>query len=373
MSREVIVELRERAALGHRHYEALEAVHVRWDELCGGTRVEGEIERLSQSGGRLAVVGPSGTGKSSAMAAVLGQLAPDVPERLVPLRIPMSVVERGVIASADFARHIVRQVLDWAAPELPSHRERDALEARIADLSRRSDRPRREGFALNVPLSLVSPRLAGLTANLARDLRASESGWEARVTGGEPWRALGDLVEIFRARGLEPFFVLDDTDIWLRAVYAAEAEEIVRGFAANVRTMLTELDCGLALQVHTEYLEYPAVRETARRLTLVHLPRLPDAVAGLGRILTRRLEVAQVAGTVADAFTPGALEELARIYEADADLRRVLAVADEAAGEALQDEAAEMVDRSAVRAAHAKRASPMGGASLAALAARDDT
>ena len=356
MSREALIELRERAALGNRHYEALEAVHVRWDELVGGTRVEGEIERLARSGGRLAVVGPSGTGKSSVLAAVLGQLAPGVPDSLVPVRIPMSVVERGVIASADFARHIVRQVIDWAAPGLPSRRERDALEARIADLSHRSNRPRREGFALNLPLSLVSPRLAGLTAGLAGDIKASAGGWEARVTGGEPWRALSDLVEVFRGRELEPFFVLDDTDIWLQAIYAEDAEEIVRGFVANIRTMITEVDCGLALQVHTEYLQYAAVVETARRLTLIELPRLPDPVSGLGRILARRLEVAEVPGGVRDAFTDDALEELGRIYGARADLRLVLALADEAAGEALQDEAAQLVDRSALRAAQAKRA-----------------
>ena len=356
MSREVLVELRERAALGNRHYEALEAVHVRWDDLVGGTRVEGEIERLSRSGGRLAIVGPSGTGKSSVLAAVLGQLAPGVPETLVPVRIPMSVVERGVIASADFARHIVRQVIDWAAPELPNRHEREALEARIADLSHRSRRPRREGFALNVPLSLVSPRLAGLTAGLAGDISAAAQGWESRVTGGEPWRALSDLVEVFRGRELEPFVVLDDTDIWLRAVYSEDAEEIVRGFVANVRTMITEVDCGLALQVHTEYLRYPAVAETARRLTLIELPRLADPLDGLGRILGRRMEVAQVQGSVPDAFSEGALEELGRVYRASADLRLVLALADEAAGEALQDDAALLVDRSAVRAAQGKRA-----------------
>ncbi|WP_217914209.1 hypothetical protein [Miltoncostaea marina] len=360
MSREALVEIRERNALGIRHYEALEALHVPWDELVGGSRVEGELGRLARSGGRVAVVGPSGTGKSSVLAAVLGQLAPGVPDHLVPVRIPMSVVERDVIDSGDFARHIVRQVIDWAAPDMPSRREREALEARIADLSRRSRRPRRPGFALNVPLSLVSPRLGTLTAGLARDIQAASGEWETRVLAGEPWRALADLVEVVRGRGLEPFFVLDDTDVWLRSVYAGEAEAIVRGFVANVRTMITELDCGLALQVHTEYLEYPAMAETARRLTLLELPRLPDPPAGLARILGRRLEVAGVPGGVADAFAPEALEALGDVYGAAGDLRLVLAVADEAVGEALQDEGAALVGPPALRAAQAKRTHLLG-------------
>ncbi len=350
-----MIELRERAALGNRHYEALEALHVPWDTLVGGSRVEGEIGRLSRTGGRLAVVGPSGTGKSSVLAAVLGQLAPDVPEGIVPIRVPMSVVERGVVASGDFARHIVRQVIDWAAPDLPSRRERQAIEERIADLSRRSRRARRRGFALNLPLSLVSPRLGAVTAGLAGDIEVAGGEWEARVVAGEPWRALADLVEVFRGRDLDPFFVLDDTDIWLRSVYAGDAEVLVRGFVANVRTMAGEVDCGLALQVHTEYLEYPAMRETARRLHLVELPRLPDPVAGLVAILERRMDVAEVGGGVADAFDEPAVTELAAVYEAHGDLRLVLALADEAVGESLQDEAAERVGRSAVRAARAKR------------------
>jgi hypothetical protein len=267
----------------------------------------------------------------------------------------MSVVERGVIDSGDFARHIVRQVIDWAAPDLPNQRERDALEVRIADLSRRSRRARRRGFALNVPLSLVSPRLAGLTASLAGDIEAAAAQWESRVSDGEPWRALTDLVEVFRARALEPFFVLDDTDIWIQAVYATEAEVLVRGFVANVRTMITEVDCGVALQVHTEYLQYPAMLETARRLQLIELPRLRDPVAGLVRILARRLEVAEVSGGVAEAFSEDALEELGRVYEERADLRLVLALADEAVGEALQDESAQLAGRAALRAARAKR------------------
>lgn len=350
-----MIELRERAALGNRHYEALEALHVPWDTLVGGSRVEGEIGRLSRTGGRLAVVGPSGTGKSSVLAAVLGQLAPDVPEGIVPIRVPMSVVERGVVASGDFARHIVRQVIDWAAPDLPSRRERQAIEERIADLSRRSRRARRRGFALNLPLSLVSPRLGAVTAGLAGDIEVAGGEWEARVVAGEPWRALADLVEVFRGRDLDPFFVLDDTDIWLRSVYAGDAEVLVRGFVANVRTMAGEVNCGLALQVHTEYLEYPAMRETARRLHLVELPRLPDPVAGLVAILERRMDVAEVGGGVADAFDEPAVTELAAVYEAHGDLRLVLALADEAVGESLQDEAAERVGRSAVRAARAKR------------------
>lgn len=360
MSRDVLVELRERGALGDRHYEALEALHVPWDDLVGGSRVEGEIGRVARSGGHLAVVGPSGTGKSSVLAAVLGQLAPDVPAHLVPVRVPMSVVERGVVDPGDFARHIVRQVIDWAAPDLPSRREQQAIEERIADLSRRSRRARRRGFALNVPLALVSPRLAAVTAGLASDIEVSAGGWESRVRGGEPWHALGDLVAVFRGRDLEPFFVLDDTDIWLRSVYADEAEVLVRGFVANVRTMITEVDCGLALQVHTEYLRCPAMAETARRLQLVELPRLPDPVAGLVRILDRRMEVAGIAGGTADAFAEPALRDLATVYEeAHGDLRLVLALADEAVGEALQDESAGLVGRAAVRAARAKRAGLM--------------
>ena len=72
------------------------------------------------------------------------------------------------------------------------------------------------------------------------------------------------------------------------------------------------------------------------------------------------MEVAEIAGRAADAFAEPALRDLATVYdEAQGDLRLVLALADEAVGEALQDESIGLVGRAAVRAARAKRAGLM--------------
>jgi hypothetical protein len=88
VTRTQLESLRAANALPHTlRYDQLEPYHVPFDELCGGSAVEGELAHWLAHRGRVALIGPSGSGKSSALAWVLAHRRP---ENLAVLRIPIA-------------------------------------------------------------------------------------------------------------------------------------------------------------------------------------------------------------------------------------------------------------------------------------------
>lgn len=353
MTQEALTWLREGNALAQTlTFEQLEAYHVPFDELTGEQSVERQLMYWSTCRGRVALIGDSGAGKSSVMASVFGALSEDLPPGLVPTRIPVELASSETITEVGgFGRHLVRHILNWAAPEVLSSGEQEAIERQLAGMERRTGRRRRLGF------SLGTGRLLPVDASLIGDLTGAASDFERQLGNGDVVTALKRLVGLFRARDLEPFLVFDDTDAWLQLPgQEAAALELATGFFGNNLRMLTrELDCGFALAIHRSYLSLPAYQEIADSLEPIDLPDFPDPAGAIRAILQRRVEVDELPLTIDEAFDDDAIDALAGIYGDVPDLRRVMAVAGLAVRKAHDDEDATSVTRAAVIAARSQR------------------
>jgi hypothetical protein len=211
MSHEHLLALEEaRAFEATRRFEDLELFHVDFDELTGDPATEAALSRMARQRGRVAVVGPSGSGKSSVMAAVLGSFADAVPDEIVPLRIPVAVEADDTVTQVGlFARHVVSTVTRWASADLFTTAERDALERAVAERLQRTGRQTSRSFSLMTPGWLAH-------AGFAAEVHSAGEDLEARLSSADALAGLSRLIALFRAHELEPFLVIDDSDSWLR-------------------------------------------------------------------------------------------------------------------------------------------------------------
>lgn len=346
MTRAQLRELRAASALPHTlRYDQLAPYHVSFDELSGTATVESELAHWLARRGRVALIGGSGSGKSSALAWALANHAP---EHLVPLRIPVALADDDTVQStAGFARHVIRRVV--AAARLQES-EAGELRARAADTVRsRTDEQRRTRRA-GVHAGVIS-------GEVARDLARAGTEFEEQIGAGEVVEGLQRMVELFRARDTEPVLLLEDTDTWIARPHDQLPAQLAEAFfTRNVRMLASELDCAFVVAVHTTYLDLPAYRQVADRLEAIRIPALPRARADLIRILTRRLEVAGLDFGIDEVFESEALTVLGRLYEDLPDVRRAIATAATAVRLALEEAALDRVTLAAVRAAAAERA-----------------
>lgn len=354
MSQTALAALRDANSLAQTlPFEQLEAYHVPFDELTGTSSVERELSYWAARGGRVALIGASGAGKSSVMAGVLGAFSEWVPPQIVPVRVPVELAgPEAIRTTAGFGRHLVRHVLKRAAPEALSADERSSIERDTADLEHRIGRRRRAGFSVGLG------RLLPVDVGLGGDLTGAATDIDRQVSSGDVVAALVRLVELFRARRLEPFFVFDDTDHWLRLPgQEHDAEALATDFFANNVQMLTrEVDCGFVLAVHTAYVEkVPAYARVAASLEPIELPTLGDAREAIERIVQRRLDVDSLHVAASDVFDPDSLAALGDVYADAPDLRLVISVAALAVRKAYDDADAECVSRAAILAAWAER------------------
>jgi hypothetical protein len=353
MSQEALAALRERNVLSQTlPFEALGAYHVPFDELTGAAEFETALEYWSTRSGKVALIGDSGAGKSSVMAAVLGAFSETIPDTLVPTRIPVELARPEVVTDVGaFGRHVIRHILNWAAPEGLGEGERQELERRTADLERRSGRRRRGGF------SLGTGNVLPVDLNFQADITGAASDFEQQLQNGDVMLALKRLVGMFRARNLEPFLVFDDTDAWLQLPGQEEvARELATGFfSSNVRMLSRELDCGFAVAIHRSYLELPAYQQVADSLEPIRLPVLEEPGPAIEAIMQRRMAVDELDFSVPDAFEPEATAALAAVYSEVPDMRRIMAIAGLAVRKAHDDEDATSVTEQAVIAARAER------------------
>jgi hypothetical protein len=359
MSQAALAALRDVNSLAQTlTFEQLEAYHVPFDELAGASRVESNVRYWSTRRGRVALVGESGAGKSSVLAAELGAFSEWVPPTLVPVRIPVALAGPAEVTEvAEFGRHLVRHVLRWAAPEALDGRDQARIEALAADLERKTGRRRRVGFGLG------TSDLLPFHGDLSADFTSAATDFEQRLRSGDVVMALRRLVAMFRARDLEPFLLFDDTDSWLQFPgKEQEARERAEGFFGNnVRMLTRELDCGFALAVHRSYLKLPSYQALADSLEHIEVPLFAEPSAAIGAILQRRMEVDELGIDLEEVFSAGALAELGSLYAELPDLRRIMGIAGLAVRKAHDDDEAEIVTAEAILLARAER-DPLRGA-----------
>ena len=301
-------------------------------------------------GERIALVGSSGSGKSSVIAATLGPLV----EGIFPLPVPVAV-ERADVASdaGEFVRHVVRTVSRMLQEQLPG------LGRQARRIEEHADGPGERVSRLRLSAGLPLP--SGLRPELAYELQRAAR--EPAPTSAQVLDQGRELLALINDDGLTPILVLDDTDRWLSA-FRTDSDTVRREFFTTIpRLLAEELAAAAVVAVHPSYLQDPAYRAARGFLsTTIAVPAVPGP-AGVARILGRRIEVALIEASrdaatspalqaestdasrlVEAAFTPAAVERLYTHYAVGpSDLRRnVLLIAHTALSVALDDDATQI-------------------------------
>jgi ABC-type phosphonate transport system ATPase subunit len=309
---------------------SMHELHVPFDELTGTTGCERRLLDAVRGGHRIALVGVSGSGKTSVTESVLGPLV----EGLAPIPVPVYVeVPEVATDPAMFARHLVGLVRHWVHDGLPGQA---SLAAEVGE----SPRAKTRKFTF-------APSWLGAKVELGYELRqATEDHPTSSVERLEQAR---QLLGIIAANGLQPVLVLDDTDRWLNVSWQPESLGLRAAFFGRViRVLAEDLATAAVVAVHPTYLAGADYRAASGFLdTTIRLPALPSAEA-VGRVLARRaalaLEMAEDS-VLNGLITSPAIELLFQQYRPDPDLRRrVLQVAHMALTLAVDDAAERLTE-----------------------------
>ena len=156
---------------------------------------------------RVTLVGTSGAGKSSVIAATLHPMVED----LVPLPIPVAVEKPAVAGDpVAFVRHLVQVVSRLVQLSEPDR----GRQARRIEGETQPKVKRGKAFS-------VAPGLVGVSVRLAYELEAAVH--EPSTTSDQIMEQGRQILDLFRSRGLTPVLVLDDTDRWLTATWLPDS------------------------------------------------------------------------------------------------------------------------------------------------------
>ena len=305
MSRESLAKLQEAHAFNPAPLRGeLHELHVPFDEMTGGRGCEQSLGDALRRGQRVALVGISGSGKSSVTQSVLGPLV----EGLAPLPITVAI-ERPEIAQdpAEFAGHVVRSVGQWVVNAMPKQARRGR---EITTSGGSSGRTRKQRFS-------IAPGWLSAKLELAYELQQASA--QIPLSSGQRMDQARQLLDLIRAEGLQPVLVLDDTDKWLNTTWQPDAATVRAAFFGRViRVLAEDLSTAAVLAVHPTYLDDAEYQAAAVFLdTTIHVPSIPGAGA-VGQILGRRaglaLDLADEQSALRRAIAPDAVAELFEHY-----------------------------------------------------------
>ena len=175
----------------------LGALHVPFDELTQPGQTEARLDAAVRRREPVALIGASGSGKSSVIAHMLGPLA----EGVAPLFVPLAAMPAETI---DTPVHLADHLLSTITRLAGSAAAR--IEADLAPGTTMITRTRRAGGGLG---------WGWMRGEMARQV-THQTKLEARATLLDKTDALAQVLEIVSAEGLQPVLVFDDTDRWLR-------------------------------------------------------------------------------------------------------------------------------------------------------------
>ena len=197
--------------------EDLGLYHVPFSELVGSTHIEATLLDACRRFERIAVIGDSGTGKSSLTANVLGPLAEGVAPVLVPVVVePSDTVTEPGSMFAQIAAVIARFATDAAAI---SAEQRDDALARLT-----AQRPVGRVGTRNLRLG-AGWMGASVGADLSRQAGPAQS---IGRSASEMLEVVHQMLATIHNDGLIPVLVFDDTDRWLSGSAFADHEALAR-------------------------------------------------------------------------------------------------------------------------------------------------
>ena len=250
--------------------------------------------------------GPIGCGKTSLLRYTLD----DPTGTIAPIWVSVAFDDDQVVLDVRrFAAHLIQSVVrDAQRAGTLTPRDRDAI------LTAAAARRPLPGTSGGLPPS--SPRSSGSPAQTspARSSRTL-AGVDLQRPAGEVLENVNRALEAISAGGRTPVIVVDDSDSFTRRHAGGRTrDELVGTFFGPVLRALTELNAGLIVAVHDEYLEMESFQRARREHgALERLLSIPPVVSGqLGRILDRRTQLA--ADVRSDtALSPAAVEMLAEL------------------------------------------------------------
>lgn len=281
----------------------LAELHLPFDQLHGEEVVEGRLVRELQARERIGVVGPSGSGKSSA-AAYLGNANAT---ELAMITVPLTMLSDDELPEpGTVLEHLIQQ-----------------LRASVDGSDTRE---------IHMTSASVSAGPSWLTVELAAEIREQVAVEPDSLPG-----LLDTLRQVLRgieASGGRPVLVFDDTDRWVgRAGFDDPARQREAFFMRTLRAVMDELDCAMLVAAHDTYRGTDLLDGLG---VLVDVPKMRSG-GQLRRLLDHRLEVADAGCCAADLLEGGAVNALYEYYMSDAQhsVRNVIQVVKQAAQETL--------------------------------------
>jgi hypothetical protein len=189
-------------------FDELADNHVDFDKLLGGKRREAALAEALQgtAPARVAVLGPSGSGKSSLIAATLADLP-----AFLPLSIAIGQADVGILENqARFGQFVVRELSRQAkgrfAAQQKVGRRREAALARLV-----ADATTRTGPGGKLALNIGIPNYAALSTEIRSAIKSTESD----LNPSQSLEGLEEIARVFSAPERPvPVLIIDDADKW---------------------------------------------------------------------------------------------------------------------------------------------------------------
>ena len=326
MSAEALEQLQgELTFLPRSRYDELPGDHVAFDRLNGGGKTEASLTRLIEADeGLIFVVGPSGSGKSSLIAATAGALAED---KYAPIRVRVAALEPAATDPLEMTRHMLREVHAHANGNHLTRTQRRRIEATVVD------KRTRRGATSRFDAGLRAQGLPGLTADLRLSLAGTsldEEYGKNLTTASEGVRTLRGM---FEHHGRVPVLIMEDTDAWLSGTGGDPLDEDIADafFTKNIARVAREYALTLLVAAHETY-RHTTGYKRAREVMAgeIEVPAFTRPQEAIRAILQHRIDRTKVAAIVDDVFEADALVRLEAEYDKNRSIRHVLRVTQQA-------------------------------------------
>jgi hypothetical protein len=323
MASELIAFLRERHAFNARpDVNSLGALYV---PVADDRATEGQLARAVTARERVAVIGPSGGGKSSALQYVLGS---SLGER------PFAAIWVSVLYEDDSTLTDPRRFAQTVAISLIDQARTAEI---LLDRQQSEDLVREAGDHIALP-SVSVARKGGLgvavwllQAQLAAEVTKTLGRVDVTRPAAEIIGALDEVLDAIEGEGFEPVIVIDDSDRWFNVAGLSDKSGLVDSFFGEVIPMLAQRAVSFVVAVHPSYeakAGYRHARESGEIETEIRLPAFGD-VGGIRRVLDRRVQRVSSEHVARDAVGDEAVERLFAYYQvvSNGNVRKMLQVA----------------------------------------------